>query len=562
VTWDIYKVFSCVITSNLYISKDITFEMEKIMTIADPIKVQEKVNAGSLADLKAKGKKIFKHGKKQILLLHREGKVYACNNRCPHEGYPLAEGTLAETCTLTCNWHNWKFDLTSGETLVGGDVLRQYPVEIKAGEIILDVTDPPAEERIPKIMADLEVAMDDYDYDRIARELARMKKVGGNTLEPVRKALSLSHDKFEYGMGHSYAAAADWLTLRQEYLDDEAKDLICLVEPVAHMAWDTLREDTYPYTDTTLPFDPDELVSAIEVEDETKAVALCLGALEQGMAYKDIEPALARAALAHYQAFGHSAIYVHKIGELTEHLGQDSLKPALLGLLRHLIYARREDLIPEFRQYASNLEAWTGGGDAAVSLQDFTGLSVNKAMARAQLSSANPENLYQALLGTSAWNYLHFDLSFQNHTTQSISSNIDWLDFTHTMTFANAVRTLCTRYPELWPQGLLQMACFVGRNTPFIDKDLDTSSWQADATPDKMDVWLEGLFDHAQFEHIVSSHLIKTATAIKEEVVHAPNAPFVPLAIAAHNRFLSHGIKRRHVIRSANQALEFVARED
>jgi len=31
---------------------------------------------------------------------------------------------------LTCNWHNWKFDLASGETLVGRDPVRAYVTEI------------------------------------------------------------------------------------------------------------------------------------------------------------------------------------------------------------------------------------------------------------------------------------------------------------------------------------------------------------------------------------------------------------------------------------------------
>ena len=104
------------------------------------------------------------------------------------------------------------------------------------------------------------------------------------------------------------------------------------------------------------------------------------------------------------------------------------------------------------------------------------------------------------------------------------------------------------------------MACLVGRNTAFVDKSLDTSGWEKD--PSTISLWFDHLFDHAQFEHIVSCHLLKMATAIKAEIAHAPEADFVPFVIAAHNRFLTTGVKRRHVIRSVNQALEFVARED
>jgi hypothetical protein len=36
--------------------------------------------------------------------------VHAFDDKCPHQGYPLSQGTVAG-CVLTCQWHNWKFDL-------------------------------------------------------------------------------------------------------------------------------------------------------------------------------------------------------------------------------------------------------------------------------------------------------------------------------------------------------------------------------------------------------------------------------------------------------------------
>ncbi len=93
------------------------------------------VAVADLETLRARGSMVVKRGKKQIVLFASGPAVYACNNRCPHEGYPLSEGTLSagtrgQGCLLTCNWHNWKFDLESGETLVGGDNLRRYPVRL------------------------------------------------------------------------------------------------------------------------------------------------------------------------------------------------------------------------------------------------------------------------------------------------------------------------------------------------------------------------------------------------------------------------------------------------
>ena len=93
--------------------------------------------------LKAKGRAVLRRDGKQIVLFDTPDGVYACNNRCPHEGYPLREGNLDDGCTLTCNWHNWKFDLKTGANHYGGDRLRVYPVSLRDGDIWLDLSDPP-----------------------------------------------------------------------------------------------------------------------------------------------------------------------------------------------------------------------------------------------------------------------------------------------------------------------------------------------------------------------------------------------------------------------------------
>ena len=52
------------------------------------------VAVADLEELRARGAMVVKRGKKQIALFASGPAVYACNNRCPHEGYPLSEGTL------------------------------------------------------------------------------------------------------------------------------------------------------------------------------------------------------------------------------------------------------------------------------------------------------------------------------------------------------------------------------------------------------------------------------------------------------------------------------------
>ena len=109
-------------------------------------RVGEWVEVAKLSDFAERDRKIVKVGRKQIALFRIQGeegaaRYYACNNRCPHEGYPLLEGSVTQpagSCVLTCNWHNWKFDLDSGETLTGGDALRRYPVRLDGDSLLID----------------------------------------------------------------------------------------------------------------------------------------------------------------------------------------------------------------------------------------------------------------------------------------------------------------------------------------------------------------------------------------------------------------------------------------
>ena len=127
----------------------------------------------SATELRQKGRKVVRRAGKQVLLLSAGGKHFAIANRCPHEGYPLSEGTEGPGCVLTCNWHNWKFDLASGEALVGRDPVRTYAIELRDEEIFVDLTDPPAEQQKHRALEGLLVAITDNDQARMARAIVQ-----------------------------------------------------------------------------------------------------------------------------------------------------------------------------------------------------------------------------------------------------------------------------------------------------------------------------------------------------------------------------------------------------
>jgi nitrite reductase/ring-hydroxylating ferredoxin subunit len=148
--------------------------------------------AKPLAELKQRKAMLARVSGKQIALFETVQGVHACDNRCPHEGFPLSEGDVSGECTLTCNWHNWKFDLSTGENLYGGDKLRTYPVDIRGDQIWVDITDPPYAQRYDAIVRSLHDAFDDHEYDRIAREIARLKSLGADPLDCLRLAIEWS----------------------------------------------------------------------------------------------------------------------------------------------------------------------------------------------------------------------------------------------------------------------------------------------------------------------------------------------------------------------------------
>src|SRR6185312_6517325 len=177
----------------------------------------------SESELRSSGRKVIRRAGKQVLLLAVGGRQFAIANRCPHEGYPLSEGTQGPGCVLTCNWHNWKFDLATGEALVGRDPVRTYPVELRGGEIFVDLRDPPPEQQRKRALDGLSAAIADNDQARMAREVARLERAGFDAHAAVSHAILRQNERLEFGTTHAHAAAADWLALAERAPSDAAR---------------------------------------------------------------------------------------------------------------------------------------------------------------------------------------------------------------------------------------------------------------------------------------------------------------------------------------------------
>jgi nitrite reductase/ring-hydroxylating ferredoxin subunit len=506
-------------------------------------------------------------GRHIALFLH-QGEILACNNRCPHEGYPLVEGALDADCVLTCHWHNWKFDLRTGATLYGGDTLRTYPVKVADGAVWLDLRDPPAEQRIRRALGQLEHALAEYDTPRIARELARLGKAGAVPEFALARVIASTHARLRDGMTHAYAAADAWLRLA-ETLPDETRRLACATEAFAYVAYDTLREPPYPFTELRTPWDAASFAAAIEAQDENAAVALQNGALAEGLHFRDLEPELARAALAHYNDFGHSLIYLMHVRRLIERMGAGVESPLLRAWVRSVIYATREDLLPDFRGYADAIKVWPAPASPAdlPHADAFEGQSVRTALNATVAASGHPPlDLYFVLMEAAARHLLRFDERHALRTDNSVADNVGWLDFSHALTFGHALRRQCTRDPQLWPQGLLQLALFVGRNSKYLDQDLPARQaireWAVTDEAAFHERAIATIVDHGIGLPIFPTHWLKTWSAMRDEVAAGLPASARAAVLAAVNRLLAARFKQRHALRAAHQALGFVRKEN
>jgi thiamine pyrophosphate-dependent acetolactate synthase large subunit-like protein/nitrite reductase/ring-hydroxylating ferredoxin subunit len=79
-------------------------------------------------------------GHKSLAMTHYEGKYGALDNRCPHQGGPLGEGSI-EKGLLRCPWHGWDYCPLTGKAPGFDDGVEAFPVEVRDDGIYVAVPD-------------------------------------------------------------------------------------------------------------------------------------------------------------------------------------------------------------------------------------------------------------------------------------------------------------------------------------------------------------------------------------------------------------------------------------
>ncbi|HSB46389.1 MAG TPA: non-heme iron oxygenase ferredoxin subunit [Candidatus Bilamarchaeum sp.] len=76
---------------------------------------------------------------RRIALFNVDGKIFATDNACLHQGGPLGDGELMDN-VITCPLHGWQYDVCSGTCFnMPSKKLETFKVEVRDGDIFVDI---------------------------------------------------------------------------------------------------------------------------------------------------------------------------------------------------------------------------------------------------------------------------------------------------------------------------------------------------------------------------------------------------------------------------------------
>ena len=80
-------------------------------------------------------------GDRIVALANVDGVWHAIDGLCPHQGGPLGTGMLCGA-VLTCPWHGWQFDVTTGRHRISATVSQpRFQVRESGGVVEIRVVD-------------------------------------------------------------------------------------------------------------------------------------------------------------------------------------------------------------------------------------------------------------------------------------------------------------------------------------------------------------------------------------------------------------------------------------
>ncbi|MCU7917211.1 MAG: Rieske 2Fe-2S domain-containing protein [Candidatus Thiodiazotropha sp. (ex Epidulcina cf. delphinae)] len=138
--------------------------------------------------------------KKTLCVSHHDGQYGALDNKCPHQGGPLGEGSI-ENGLLRCPWHGWDYDPITGKAPGFDDGVETFPVEIRDDGIYVGL--PPEESHITTVGDLMMETMTNWGVKQVFGMVGHSNLGVADALRIQEREGRLSY----YGIRHEGAAA-------------------------------------------------------------------------------------------------------------------------------------------------------------------------------------------------------------------------------------------------------------------------------------------------------------------------------------------------------------------
>ncbi len=104
------------------------------------VEMTTRFNLGSAFGIPiGEGREFEVQGLRIAVFRSRSGHVFATQALCPHKQGPLADGLLGGS-VVVCPFHAWRFELKTGQALLGDCGIQTYPIELDDnGDLILNL---------------------------------------------------------------------------------------------------------------------------------------------------------------------------------------------------------------------------------------------------------------------------------------------------------------------------------------------------------------------------------------------------------------------------------------
>ncbi len=511
----------------------------------------------------------------RVCLVRTSDGVHAIDHACPHEGYGLTQGDL-DGDLLTCAWHNWKFRVSDGECVLGEEAVRVHDVDIdERGAIRVELTRPDPEVMRPQLLESLRSGIRRDYRGQVARDVVRLLKASANPGELVWEAVAFGAPRAEFGWGHAIASATDCLAMVDLYEGDQRA--LPIVQGIVGIS----ENERYRPVNELPPASPDGPVdlptfrAAVEAEQLDEAQRLVLAAIERGDGADELRPWFTAVVSDHHLSYGHGAIYSQKAFELLDMIGWDRAGTVLPYLVPTIVYGTREDKLPYMRPFMRALAdvdlatlaevepaaGWADDGRLRDVLLGDDRTAAVAASVDALHSGAGIDGLLDTVIEVVGERMLRYDIAGEFE----FLDDFGWLDITHGLTYANAVR---------WHHGaarergsgaspdLVRLALF----TAFLAQWTGRHEWHTavgerdDVEPSPADLRAYG--DRLQREalldgttaFIVHAHAVKTSRAAAREALGMNSS----LPLDATARFLAAPKLERFVAATVERSIEFL----